>query len=1490
MSLSSIFYGNVNVLPAFDTSSGGFGDLNVSGNTLLAGASTSITGILNTLGATSLSSTLTVGGTSTFNAPATFNQLATFVNGIVISDVTDSTNSNTGAFQVKGGLSVALSSYIGGLLDVTGATRLRNTLQVDGATTINNTVLVTNTVDALSATTGSIRTAGGITAAGNIRSTVGNLFLAEQLTLRVDGANGNTYLNSPGNQLYINNAGAYNVLVNQGSTANFTVANAVNINTTGLKVTTNTDSASLTTGAFQVVGGAAIGMTLNVGGNLNVPIGQTTTSGRVLVINTAQSTSTTSGSLQVSGGAGIVANAYIGGFLDVASTAATFSSIGNLRLLSASNGSNWIQSGDLARTGGNWTPLKFSPLGSQVSIMTVRNDGLTIDSTTASTSATSGSLVVAGGAGIGGNVNITGTTNFTGVVNHASGVWMNGNVLSLGTFNDQTSGLVYSNTASAGGPYLYGDLGGSLGTSSGVSKTALRWDANQNVYIRGATDTTSSTTGAFTVVGGAGIAKSLWVGVSSHVQNGSWTSTGDDVYLNANNANINLRNTPGSLSGEFESSPTFFNFRTLAGTGETPISPYRTFSIDKTTGHVLVLNTDNATANLTGSFQVSGGSSISKSLWVGENAQVQGDLIVNGSISTTGANPVNFSNTTNSESTSTGAVIVGGGVGIGLNLYVGGLSRLTDTTNSSSPSTGSLVVSGGAGFANNIFVGGNGSIAGDLTVAGNITSTAGSVVFANTTASTSTTTGAVIVGGGVGIGGNTYTGGIANFVNTAATTSVTTGSVVVAGGVGITGGITLGGQQYITNNTNSTSTITGSFITSGGVGIAQNLNVGANTRLDGTLTVVGQISSIGGLMTISNTTDATAPTGGALTIAGGVGIGKRLHVGSTDNATSITTGSTVIYGGAGIAGDVYTGGNMYLMNTVPRVIFNPSSFAPPSYVTRSVGTKILLNATGGATTADYAIGLGTSSLWNSVPANAETNFFRWFGGTTAAMVLDGVGTLSLNGTLDASAATGSGTLRVAGGAGIARNLYIGTSLNVGTTSYFTGAIQANTDITVAGILNVTNGTNSTAPTNGAIITAGGLGVAQSANIGQNLTVTGNETITGNSTTVGLFKVNNVLESTNSTNGSGVFSGGVGIAKNLNVGGALVVGGSTTINGNLTVNGSRTEVKTTVITLQDNVILVNNGPSGSASSGLGMKRYQLANDFGAGDLVNNETPEHSGTAQAGATTTTFVMDTGASSLSGHYNGGWLLITAGTGTGQVRRINTYVGSTRTATIYTSADQATLASSPVEGMDWSTVPDATSTFEVYTSQYVVMVHDEMTKELQFGTTAVNPVSDAVVNVRNYITMRAGTLRLDKRAYVDQIDEFHTDAGVTVESVNIKDGNLTGVQSINGNLVDITQTVSLVDNDSSVTVPIPGTGTSGSYTFYVEDMNNTGAYTVIVAAGNNARGGNVQRAVSVPGANSEALTVSWLPGGQPSLKFLTLPTTQTGATYTYNVKVVSV
>ncbi len=81
-------------------------------------------------------------------------------------------------------------------------------------------------------------------------------------------------------------------------------------------------------------------------------------------------------------------------------------------------------------------------------------------------------------------------------------------------------------------------------------------------------------------------------------------------------------------------------------------------------------------------------------------------------------------------------------------------------------------------------------------------------------------------------------------------------------------------------------------------------------------------------------------------------------------------------------------------------------------------------------------------------------------------------------------------------------------------------------------------------------------------------------------------------------------------------------------------------------------------------------------------------ERAGTAQAGAAST-ITLDSGSSSSNNYWSNYWVHITGGTGAGQWGQIQSYVGSTKVATM-TAA--------------WATAPDGTSTFEIMDTRSIV------------------------------------------------------------------------------------------------------------------------------------------------------------------------------------------
>jgi hypothetical protein len=80
----------------------------------------------------------------------------------------------------------------------------------------------------------------------------------------------------------------------------------------------------------------------------------------------------------------------------------------------------------------------------------------------------------------------------------------------------------------------------------------------------------------------------------------------------------------------------------------------------------------------------------------------------------------------------------------------------------------------------------------------------------------------------------------------------------------------------------------------------------------------------------------------------------------------------------------------------------------PTLNDRSPGTKLVLYPQLSATNADFAIGIATGTLWQSLPTAAGSSRFAWYGGSTEIAFLTGAGNLTITGALTIGSGSTSG--------------------------------------------------------------------------------------------------------------------------------------------------------------------------------------------------------------------------------------------------------------------------------------------------------------------------------------------------------------------------------------------------------------------------------------------------------------------------------------------------
>ena len=210
---------------------------------------------------------------------------------------------------------------------------------------------------------------------------------------------------------------------------------------------------------------------------------------------------------------------------------------------------------------------------------------------------------------------------------------------------------------------------------------------------------------------------------------------------------------------------------------------------------------------------------------------------------------------TSATSTSTGALTIVGGVGIGGDLYVAGIivGTLTTATNLAGGTTGQVPYQVSPGTTS--FYGPG--TAGDVLVSkGNAAPQyQNTLTLAGNTQSTSTTTGALVINGGVGIGGDLYVGG-----------------QFFAGG-----GLVLTTASF--NNTPSDGSDI--HIVKLGGGILQFNDISTLQ------TVTSRGNTTNQIIKITNTTESTSATIGAMVISGGLGVAKRINCESIKIADTV---------------------------------------------------------------------------------------------------------------------------------------------------------------------------------------------------------------------------------------------------------------------------------------------------------------------------------------------------------------------------------------------------------------------------------------------------------------------------------------------------------------------------------------------------------------------------------------------------------------------------
>jgi hypothetical protein len=784
--------------------------------------------------------------------------------------------------------------------------------------------------------------------------------------------------------------------INNSGYANVKVGNLTAVSTT-------------ITGGFTIAGSS----TFNGPTQINNTLGVT---GITSITNTTQSTSSSTGALIVSGGVGVAKDIQSGGNIFINSSSATTGV--NTGALQVTNGGAYI-AGNLWVGGNiNFTPNSVSVISGNSAQFFGNAAGFgALYAGISSGYVVQPQTVIQASSNFNNyaqinHQNINGgnaaSTDFVATANNgnANDTYIDMGINSSG-FNQANQTLSYPND---GYLYVQGNTttgGGNLLLGTGQANNIFFVTNGQNtnnlvmqitsgnvVQVVSTIASTSTSTGALQVAGGAGIAGAVYAGSIQNTPIGSTTASSGAFTTITSSSTIIAGGNVVANSGTASTTTASGALVVVGGAGVS--GALNIGGATNIGGITSVTNSTASTSSSTGALVVTGGTGIGGNLYVGQNTTIAGNLTVQGTLT--------YINTTQE-------------VVSGVEIVAGNLVANSGTA-SSSTTSGALVVTGGAGISGAVNIGGA------LTNAGVHTSN-GNIVAASGTASTNTTTGALVVVGGAGVSGAIYAGSIQNTPigsttpSTGAFTTLTSTATFIASGNIVAG-----------SGTASTNTTTGALVVTGGAGVSGAINAG-------TLTVNGatQLSS-----TLNVTSTAT--------------VNGNLVAAATTTSTSTTTGALVVSGGVGTAGNIYSGGNHTAANGLystgafnggyaDGIVVDYTSGLGRISVGSADGLKVYNN--GPAGTELFVIDQSGNIVIPATTTSTSTS-------TGALTVKGGVGiagTIVAGGNIVAGSgtnttSTATGAMTVVGGVGVSGNLFVGGGVTLNS------AKTANYDVTING--------------------------------------------------------------------------------------------------------------------------------------------------------------------------------------------------------------------------------------------------------------------------------------------------------------------------------------------------------------------------------------------------------------------------------------------------------
>jgi len=720
----------------------------------------------------------------------------------------------------------------------------------------------------------------------------------------------------------------------------------------------------------------------------SVDVNQSVTANTLSITGTTQSQSSSTGAVVVAGGLGVGGNTYISGNLIV-------------------NPANRIY-GSFFNPSNTFTNIDATPIGlgspEAADFTTVHvYTSLSVPATTDSISPTTGALKVTGGVGIRGNANIGGA---------------------LTTANLSVTNRIVGNVNFYGQDTIY--INGSPVTTAGNAFTGgnVRFQANFNAL----TNSVDPGTGAVVIKGGLGVAGNISVG---GIISGSNVNLNTDighlelgnVDLYANGAIFGNINTPQQIG---ITSVGALNGLTMAGNVVAGLS--NQYYIGDATAPFLRVYSSGFYGPLYGLVSTAAQTTIT-SLGTLSGLTVQGTTLL-GDVSSN----VVVVGTAASTNTTTGALVVRGGVGVAgvLNIADAGdvSANIGTLFNSNIATQANLGAYQTYANANVVAIQSN---LGSFQTYANAkigTNTNSNLVVIATTPGTSTTDAALIVRGGAGVAGAVFAGGNVIITSTDEVADgpgyALGGALMVSGGAGVSkslivyGDLTVKGailgSQSVASTYSGLSIFNAGIVSAnirsadiGNIGTVLTGTLGSGSALQPNITRVGVLTGVtsSGNILANSGVASTNTTTGALVVVGGVGISGALNIGVTGdvaanigsfytwaNANFATSQGGSIQGLSANLGAYQTYANANIGTLFNgNATINANLGAYQTYANANIGTLFNGNATINANLGAYqtyanANAASQQTSINNTNANigsfytwANTNFATSVGGT-----------------------------------------------------------------------------------------------------------------------------------------------------------------------------------------------------------------------------------------------------------------------------------------------------------------------------------------------------------------------------------------------------------------------------------------------------------------------------------------------------------------------------